>query len=122
MPRLAMRVVAGKPKRIFAADFALKYMELLPRLAKEAESLRAAGKLSEAIAAGQKAAALARQQYGDASKTVASWQEWVALRQEQIEQWQAAQQSQADVLAITTPWAEFRQLAKAPWPRPTILR
>ena len=43
---------------------------------------------------------MARQQYGDVSKTVASWQEWLATIQERLEQWEAAQKSRADVLAI----------------------
>jgi len=72
----------------------------LRKIAKEAGGLRDAGKLSEAITAGQRAVVLARQQYGDDSKTVASWQEWLATIQERLEQWEAAQKSRADVLAI----------------------
>jgi tetratricopeptide (TPR) repeat protein/CHAT domain-containing protein len=72
----------------------------LRRLAKEAEDLRTAGKLSEAVATGQKIVVLARRQYGNTSETVAGWHEWLANTQEKLEQWPAAQKSRAEVLVI----------------------
>ena len=88
------------PKRTDAVHQKQAGLAELRKLAKEAAGLRDTGKLPEAITAGQRAVVLARQQYGDFSKTVASWQEWLAAIHERLEQWEAAQKSRADVLAI----------------------
>ncbi|HUE15523.1 MAG TPA: tetratricopeptide repeat protein [Planctomycetaceae bacterium] len=74
----------------------------LHRLTQEARQLERARKLPEAIAAGEEATRLARELEGDASETVAVWQERLAQLHEVREEWQPASQARQDVLATRT--------------------
>lgn len=70
------------------------------RLSTEAARLRAAGRIPEAIAAGERAIVLARQLQGDVSAAVGAWWEWLAPLYESRQDWPAARHARQEALAL----------------------
>ncbi len=72
----------------------------IQRLIREANQLRAAGKLEDAVGVGGKAVGLARDLDGDVSETVASLEDWLAPFHESREDWSAARAARETSLAV----------------------
>ena len=72
----------------------------IQRLVREANQLRAAGKLEDAVGVGGKAVGLARELDGDVSETVASLEDWLAAFHESREDWSAARTARETALVV----------------------
>jgi tetratricopeptide (TPR) repeat protein len=68
----------------------------------EAQALEKAGKLAEALAAGEKALAIDRRYLGQVHETIAYELSWLALRYERDEQFAAAKERRTEILAQYT--------------------
>jgi CHAT domain-containing protein/Tfp pilus assembly protein PilF len=72
----------------------------LARLTKQAEQSQSSGNHSAAIAAGEKALAIARELHGESSEAVASWQYRLAIEYETLRDWSKAEDLLQKSLAI----------------------
>ena len=72
----------------------------IQRLMREANQLKSAARLTEALTAGERAAGLAREVDGDVSESVASVQDWLAPVYEMRQDWPAMRKARAEALTI----------------------
>jgi CHAT domain-containing protein len=72
----------------------------IQRLIREANQLKSAARVTEAIKAGERAAGLAREVDGDVSEGVASLQDWLAAVYEIRQDWPAARKAREEALTI----------------------
>ena len=72
------------------------------RFRKQAIEFQQSGKITEAIAAGEKAVEVASRINGENSQTVAGWEDWLGLLHNQQADWPAAHKAYERALAIRT--------------------
>jgi CHAT domain-containing protein/tetratricopeptide (TPR) repeat protein len=75
-------------------------LEELLQFRKQALEFQNAGKIAEAITAGEKVAQLAGKLHGKDSEEVAAWEEWLGRRHDGREEWPAARKAHERTLAI----------------------